>query len=81
MDMIATATKFLKEAQGRDVDINKVIEANNTVYYRNCSSCSDNLQWNNQTHFLIHEIFTLFLLFIHILFIIEIHYTHDSKFQ
>lgn len=27
MDMIATATKFLKEAQGRDVDINKVIEA------------------------------------------------------
>lgn len=27
MDMIATATKFLKEAQGSDVDINKVIEA------------------------------------------------------
>lgn len=27
MDMIGTATKFRKEAQGRDVDINKVIEA------------------------------------------------------
>lgn len=27
MDMIATATKFRKEAQGRDVYINKVTEA------------------------------------------------------